>query len=84
MKREEWKSREGQTEIWPGEEEGELPLQVLEHSLQLGTLPCISLSITDGLWRWEGVGRGRSQITCERPSMAQPQTVSIGTTWHLG
>ena len=32
----------------------------------------------------EGGGDGRSEVTSERPFMAQLQTVSSGTTWHLG
>ena len=43
-------------EIWAGEKKGELPLHVVESAFQLCTLPWIGLSITDGLWRWEGMG----------------------------
>ena len=66
-----------------GEKYEELPLHIVENSLQLGTVPCQSLSITDDLWRWEGIGGERSQITFGRPRRNK-HSVSSGTTWHLG
>ena len=61
-----------------GEKQEELPN--LENSLQFGTVVCICLAATDGLWRWEGMGK--SHVTCEIPRIAE-QSVSSGTTRHL-
>ena len=66
-----------------GRNKRSLPLLVLENSFQLGTLVCNCLPVTDGLWRWEGIGESGNEVTSDRPCMIQSQLYSRGTTWHL-